>query len=43
VSLCLFTFADGRKCHQTMPALTHLNATLTNASQVLILKNLQYS
>ena len=51
VSLCRFTFADGRQCrtpraarhphspllftcsgknpHQTMPALTHLNATLT--------------
>ena len=52
VSLCRFTFADGRQCrtpraarhphspllftcsgknpHQTTPALTHLNATLTN-------------
>ena len=24
-----FIFADGRQCHQIMPALTHLNATLT--------------
>jgi len=25
-----FIFADGRKCHQSIPALTPLNATLTN-------------
>ena len=31
-SLCRFTFADGRPLlhSQTSPALTHLNATLTN-------------
>ena len=30
VSACRFTFADSRQCHQIMPALTHLNATLTS-------------